>query len=394
MMFNRVVISGTAAAATVGRRCRPIAAIVAIAASLLAVPAHAADLPFAPGPASLSYYRWEGGYVGAHVGYLFGDSDFGLTGFPAPAFAGLIPPIPTSTTAHANGVVGGLQAGYMHQIDAFVFGIEQDVILGTPTATSITSGVASGIPWGLTQQQELSWITTTRARVGYAPNDQFMFYATGGLALGGVNTTSTFGLGNGVAFTASRSDVRTGWAAGAGVEYALTPQFSAAFEYLHFDLGTVTVVGYPNIPGDFDTHTSAALRGDIVRVGINYRFDHDDMSFLRGGIIPQLQDDRDRDRVALLVQHRHDEQEPVRLHRLEHGVAPDLHRLERGHGRRFRPRRRSRERFLRQSLRGRRRHWLGQPQGRGFSARHQPLFVDHQQPARRQPALFRRRHRL
>ena len=34
----------------------------------------------------------EGGYVGAHIGYLFGDSDFGLTGFPDPAFAGLIPP--------------------------------------------------------------------------------------------------------------------------------------------------------------------------------------------------------------------------------------------------------------------------------------------------------------
>jgi len=289
MIFSGVVTSGTAAATTIGRR--RIAALVAAAASLFAAPAHAADLPFGLAPASPSYYRWEGGYFGGNFGYLFGDGDFGLTGFPAASFAGVIPPVPTATSAVTNGFVGGLQTGYLHQIDALVFGFEADFTLSTASGSVSSSGTASGLGYGLNEQQRLPWLSTLRGRIGYAPNDRYMIYASGGLALGSVKTTSELDLSNGLTFTGSRDDIRAGWAAGAGVEYALSPQTSVSLDYLHFDLGSATAVGLPNVSADFETHTSAALRGDIVRAGFNYRFDHDDMSFVRGfaGLIPQVQ---------------------------------------------------------------------------------------------------------
>ena len=290
MMFSRVVISGTAAVATVGRRCRPIAALLAAAASLQMLPAHAADLPFLPSSAPVSYYRWEGGYMGGHFGYALGDSDFGLTGFPAASFAGVIPPVPTATSAATNGFVGGVQAGYLHQIDALVFGFEADFTLSTASGSVSTTGSASGLGYGMNEQQQVPWLSTLRGRIGWAPNDSYMLYASGGLALGRVVTKTDLGLSNGLTFEAARDDIRAGWSAGAGVEYALTPQTSVSLDYLHFDLGSATAVGLPNVSASFETHTGATVRGDIVRAGFNYRFDHDDISFVHGfaGLIPQV----------------------------------------------------------------------------------------------------------
>jgi opacity protein-like surface antigen len=264
------------------------AAAAALAGSF-ASPAGAADLPlFSLSP--ISYYRWEGGYVGAHVGYAFGENDFALSGFPDTSFANVIPPVPAATSATTSGFIGGFQAGYLHQVDALVFGFEGDFILTSASGLATSSGTAVGLGYGLNQKQEVSWISTLRGRIGFAPNDRYMIYASGGLALGSVRTTTDLAFSNGLDFAASRDDIRTGWAAGAGVEYAISPQTSVTLDYLHFDLGSVTAVGLPNAVTSLETHTSAALRGDIVRVGLNYRFDHDDMAFVNGfaGLIPQV----------------------------------------------------------------------------------------------------------
>src|SRR6185312_15340499 len=114
--------------ATKSHRRTLLGAAAAALAGSLASPAAAADLPlFSPSP--ISYYRWEGGYVGAHVGYAFGENDFGLSGFPDTSFANVIPPVPAATSASTSGFIGGFQAGYLHQIDALVFGFEGDFIL-------------------------------------------------------------------------------------------------------------------------------------------------------------------------------------------------------------------------------------------------------------------------
>ncbi len=288
MMWSRAASSAKVGARSPRRRAAFAAALVT-GAAWFASPARAADLPFLPAPAPVGYYRWEGSYFGGHFGYLFGASDFGLTGFPAASFAGVIPPVPTGTSAKTDGFVGGMQAGYLHQIDALVFGFEADFTLSTASGSVSSSGTASGLGYGLTQQQQVPWFSTLRGRIGWAPNDRYMVYASGGLALGRVVAKTELDLSNGLTLTAARDDIRAGWAAGAGVEYAITPQTSVSLEYLHFDLGSATAVGLPNVSASFETHTNATVRGDIVRAGFNYRFDHDDITFVHGlaSLIPQ-----------------------------------------------------------------------------------------------------------
>ena len=76
----------------------------------------------------------------------------------------------------------------------------------------------------------------------------------------------------------SFSATRVGWTVGAGVEYALTRQWSLKGEYLYVDLGktganasTLT----PALPagfGSFNGSTAVALTANIGRVGLNYHF--------------------------------------------------------------------------------------------------------------------------
>jgi outer membrane immunogenic protein len=118
----------------------------------------------------------------------------------------------------------------------------------------------------------LNWFGTVRGRLGYAWNT-FMLYGTGGLAYGGVSDSAgTQTVPPPPLGTGTSSSTRTGWAAGAGFEWAFLPSWSVKGEYLHIDLGrsTATVL-FPTSPTDFLTY-SFAHRYDIARVGINYKF--------------------------------------------------------------------------------------------------------------------------
>jgi len=247
------------------------------AASLVATPALSADMALR-GSVGITPYRWEGLYVGGHVGYGVQSSDFSLIGFPEAGWAGGIPPIPTSASASANGFIGGIQGGYLKQFGSLVVGMEQDLIFALPAATAHNSGaVTDGTPFTLTQSQQVQWLATTRARIGFAPDEGYMVYATGGLAVGGVkaNTNLTFLPPGTAVYDGATNDYRVGWAAGVGVEYAFDANISATLEYLHFDLGHASVVGFQGGPVDFETHTGASITGDIVRAGVNYRLDRD-----------------------------------------------------------------------------------------------------------------------
>jgi outer membrane immunogenic protein len=117
-----------------------------------------------------------------------------------------------------------------------------------------------------------------RVRLGYAL-DRDYFYATGGVAFGEVSssvfaTTSRNGKLLATYF-GSESDTRAGWTAGAGYEFAFTRIVSAKVEYLHFDLGgsnysVLLASGGAPLPRTWGA--SDRISGDIVRVGINFRF--------------------------------------------------------------------------------------------------------------------------
>jgi outer membrane immunogenic protein len=155
-------------------------------------------------------------------GYGFGNvTPTGLTGFSASGFL-------VGSTLGAN-----FQAG------AFVFGIEGDIDY---------SGVTANIPAPGTGTFNSRWISTVRARGGYAI-DRVLLYVTGGGAFGNVQ-------GPGVTTTG------TGWTAGAGVEFALAQNWTAKAEYLFVDMPNVApTVG---ISGKFTE--------SMARVGVNYKF--------------------------------------------------------------------------------------------------------------------------
>ena len=87
------------------------------------------------------------------------------------------------------------------------------------------------------RDQEFNFLGTARARVGYAA-ERTLIYVTGGAAFGNIQT----GLNPPATFD---STTRVGWAAGAGLEYAFSGNWSAKAEYLFVDLGTAscTTVG-------------------------------------------------------------------------------------------------------------------------------------------------------
>jgi outer membrane immunogenic protein len=142
-----------------------------------------------------------------------------------------------------------------------------------------------------TVSSRLDYLGTVRGRLGWLATPTFLLYGTGGLAYGGVhsstsinfNSTSVNGNVPGVG-SGSFSDTRAGWTAGAGFEWKFFPSWSAKLEYLHYDLGSVTYatggfsidIGPTNFPGGgiaaIATSTTEHFRGDIVRAGLNYQF--------------------------------------------------------------------------------------------------------------------------
>jgi outer membrane immunogenic protein len=81
-----------------------------VAAAAIAGPARAADLPAAnyySAPAPLSGFNWMGPYLGANVGYEWGNVSHNPT--------------------NPSGIAGGIEAGYNWQFGQFVTGVETDI---------------------------------------------------------------------------------------------------------------------------------------------------------------------------------------------------------------------------------------------------------------------------
>ena len=109
---------------------------------------------------------------------------------------------------------------------------------------------------------ENRWLTTFRARLGYA-FDRWLPYLTAGGAYGDVRATSNDPASPGA------SDTRLGWTAGVGLEYAFAGNWTAKIEYLYVDLGSFNCGAAcpPNVAtNDID------FKASILRFGLNYKF--------------------------------------------------------------------------------------------------------------------------
>jgi outer membrane immunogenic protein len=68
----------------------------------------------------------------------------------------------------------------------------------------------------------------------------------------------------------STSGLSVGWTAGAGIEYAFAPRWTAKAEYLHVDLGSKTVTMLDSFTAGGAVTATSTTRIDIARVGVNF----------------------------------------------------------------------------------------------------------------------------
>jgi outer membrane immunogenic protein len=245
--------------------------VACVALSALAGPAFAADLatkaplappPYAPPPAPM----WAGWYIGANIGGSFGTASDSATFAGVPVGGG---------SSRLDGVLGGGQIGYNWQANSWVFGLEADIQGSSEDGSNSASESvpvvgAAPIAGTLNYSEKLPWFGTVRGRLGVLANPNWLLYATGGLAYGEVDTSTT--LTEGALGVSNNFDTtRIGWTAGGGVEAWLSPNWTAKVEYLYVDLGsfsnTFTGVG-AFTPVTLSTHVT----DNIVRAGLNYHF--------------------------------------------------------------------------------------------------------------------------
>lgn len=256
--------------------------LAAAALVALSTAASAADLPrksVAP-VIAVPMFSWTGFYVGLNAGYAWGESRtrVGLGGSWSIEPANIVNAFQAATSGKVspNGFTGGAQIGYNHQIGALVLGIEADFsYLGLKKSASQI--VSAPFPtYSGSFGVETTWLATIRPRLGVAFNDnRTMIYATGGVAFSDVEGSWTVVSNGGYRKGGSKSDIRTGWTIGGGLEHAFTTNLTAKLEYLYTDMGKFSYAS-AFLPGSGFPTYSETIRQDLkfhtVRVGLNYKF--------------------------------------------------------------------------------------------------------------------------
>lgn len=164
---------------------------IAVAATALAAPVQAAD--------------WNGFYLGGQIGYGFGEVSDGGT----PSF---------------DGVIGGVHAGYNHDLGSVVIGAEIDYNLGDME-----------VGGGVTFDQ----LAHTKVKLGY-DGGRFLAYGTAGAAWANASLGPL-----------SADDF--GYMVGAGLDYQLTDRITLGGEYNYNIFNS-----FNNSPSDIDIHTVQA----------------------------------------------------------------------------------------------------------------------------------------
>lgn len=224
---------------------------------------------------SLPTFNWTGPYAGIHIGYGLGNGDTSFSALNA-NFGDLAP---SKLSPNPNGVVGGLQAGYNYQTGCFVFGIEADFsgsgMSGNKTASPVINNAGDALPGtSLTASEGVNWFGTLRPRVGYTVIPSVLVYGTGGLAYGNVSYSASTDYRPilGSVYPVSFSSTKVGWAAGGGVEYAVSKCWTVKAEYLYVDLGDQSATAN-GVPGTgFQVGYKWQTTANILDIGLNYKF--------------------------------------------------------------------------------------------------------------------------
>jgi outer membrane immunogenic protein len=208
-------------------------------------------------------FNWTGFYIGAHVGGGWASKDWDQTS----SSAGLLLDR-TVSPVKPQGFLGGGQVGVNWQTGQFVLGLEAD---GSWTDAN-DCGVGFFRAAAFNGCNQINWYATGTARIGIAM-DRALFYVKGGAAFADEEQNITFTTPAGVrtVVTDTPSEVRFGWTVGAGIEYALAPNWSVKAEYNFMDFGTQNYT-FNYAPPPLVERWDISQQVHIAKVGINYRF--------------------------------------------------------------------------------------------------------------------------
>jgi outer membrane immunogenic protein len=224
--------------------------------ALMSVGAQAADIVE---PAA---YDWTGPYIGIQGGYAWGKNDLSAnsTGDVVAEFAAAVID-GDDGSFDLDGFVGGGHAGLNWQMDSLVLGLEGDIEFADLDDDIDIFDLAGNLAGQ--DKVQVDWLGSIRLRGGFAV-DRALFYATGGLAVGGAELEADDDFGE---HLVDERDTKWGWTIGAGLEYAFTDDLSARVEYRYTDLGNVKAHGE-----DENVDDKADLAFHAVRVGLSWHF--------------------------------------------------------------------------------------------------------------------------
>jgi outer membrane immunogenic protein len=236
---------------------------VGLVALGVAAPASAADLaarPYtkAPPPMIAAAYDWSGFYIGANGGWGTSRNRWDIldSGFVLP-----------EGSHDADGAVAGGQIGYRWQAASWVFGLEAQYDWSDIRGSRISDQFFL-LPGDVTDRTRIRSFGLFTGQIGYAWNNALL-YVKGGAAVTDNRFDHRF-TGTNVIIDSS-SETRWGAAAGVGVEYGFTPNWSVAVEYDHLFMGNRDI-NFVVPGGVLSTVVNVRQDVDLITARINYRF--------------------------------------------------------------------------------------------------------------------------
>jgi len=238
------------------------------AASLLTISAFAADLGIPPAQPQVVIppFTWTSCYAGVQAGGGWGKKELtdsvgifsGQTGY-------------SSTSVDVTGYMVGGQFGCDYQFaPTWVVGIE-----GAATGGNISKTTNFAVPSladTASFRSTTDFLASITGRIGYAW-DRWLVYGKGGVALVGdrYHADDVDGI-----YFFDATENRIGWTAGAGVEWAFTPEWSVKLEYDYYGFGTkslsftdTTILGAPPFP-PFIAPANINQNIQVVLLGVNF----------------------------------------------------------------------------------------------------------------------------
>jgi outer membrane immunogenic protein len=223
-------------------------------------------------PPALPPFSWSSCYFGMHAGGAFASKDMTdpvalavgdavSQGAALGAYSGV-----TTANVRPSGVVAGGQLGCDYQFAPnWVAGIE-----GMASGSDLLGATTVGLPGGnlgdnASVSSRTTFLSSVTGRLGYAI-DHTLFYGKAGIAWADNRYDVTGSLaGNPIALEGF--DTRTGWTAGAGVEWAFARNWSVNLEYDYYSFGTGTaVLSDGNFSGPLDPKQNI----QVVKLGLNF----------------------------------------------------------------------------------------------------------------------------